>query len=137
MKLYKIVLISCISCMACMCFAKHMHQPMLRPIPRPHNTHHHRVHHRPIRHSPKPVHHGHRHHHHIIIPFAIGALTGYTVSQIIAPQPKPIVVQQPIAVTPTQTLVWEPGHYENQIQPNGTILSVWIPGRYVTKVIIP
>ena len=121
-----------LSCMSCICFAKHMH----RPIHRPHNVHHH-VHHRPIRHSPNHVHHGHRYYYHSIIPFTIGALTGYTVSQLIAPQPKTVVVQQPIVVAPTQTTIWEPGHYEDQIQPNGTIIKVWIPGRYVTKVISP
>lgn len=121
-----------ISCMACMCFAKHMHRPMPRPIHKPHV-----VHHRPIYHSPKHIHHKHRHHHHSIIPFTIGALTGYTVSQLMTPQPKTVVVQQPIVVAATQTTVWEPGHYEDQIQPNGTILRVWIPGRYVTKVIAP
>jgi hypothetical protein len=120
-----------LSCMSCMCFAKHMH----RPVYRPHNVNHRHVHHRPIIHSPKHVHH--RHHHHSIIPFTIGALTGYTFSQLISPQPKTVVVQQPIVVAPTQTTIWEPGHYEDQIQPNGTIIRVWIPGRYVTKVITP
>lgn len=128
----KFIIMLIISCMTCMCFAKHIHRPIHRPIiHRPHN-----IHHRPIIHSPKHVHHRH-HHHHSIIPFAVGALTGYTVSQLITPQPKPIIVQQPIVVAPTQTTVWEPGHYENQIQPNGTIISVWIPGRYVMKVITP
>lgn len=131
--MHKFLILLIISCMSCICFAKHMH----RPIYRPHNTHHHHVHHRPIHHSPKHVHHGHRHHHHSIIPFTIGALTGYTVSQLITPQPKTVVVQQPIVVASTQITVWEPGHYEDQIQPNGTIIRVWIPGRYVTKVITP
>lgn len=125
-----------LTCMSCMCFAHHTHKPMyrpaFRPIYRPNN-----IHHRPIYHQPRHVHHWHSHHHNSILPFTIGALTGYTVSQLITPQPKTVVVQQPVVVAPTQTTVWEPAHYEDQIQSNGTIIRVWIPGRYVMKVITP
>ena len=82
-----------------------------------------------------PVHHHHHHHHrHHLTPYVVGALTGLAITKAIA-SPAPIVVQQPIVVRPTKTVVWEDGHYEDQVQANGTIIRVWVPGRYVERII--
>ena len=111
-----------------------------RPAFRPHRIHRpvrshavHRVHHP----TPKPHHHHHhrRHHHCITAPIIAGTL-GYVIGSTIA-HPSPVVVTQPIVVRPTETTVWEDGHYEDQLQPNGTIVRVWVPGRYVKRIITP
>lgn len=87
--------------------------------------------HVPVRHA--PVHHHHHHRHHLT-PYVVGALTGLAITKAIA-APAPIIVQQPIVVRPTKTVVWEDGHYEDQVQANGTIIRVWVPGRYVERII--
>ena len=109
-----------------------------RPAFRPHRIHRpvrshavHRVHH-PM---PKPHHHHHKHHHCITAPIIAGTL-GYVIGSTIV-RPSPVVVTQPIVVRPTETTVWEDGHYEDQLQPNGTIVRVWVPGRYVKRIITP
>ena len=89
--------------------------------------------HVPVRRA--PVHHHHHHHHrHHLTPYVVGALTGLAITKAIA-SPAPIIVQQPIVVRPTKTVVWEDGHYEDQVQVNGTIIRVWVPGRYVESII--
>ena len=90
--------------------------------------------HMPVRHAPVKHHHHHKHHHHKhhLTPYVVGALTGLAITRAIA-TPAPVVVQQPIVVRPTKTVVWEEGHYEYQIQANGTTVRVWVPGRYVER----
>ena len=37
---------------------------------------------------------------------------------------------QPTVGPVRQVEVWVPGHYETQLQPNGTSILVWVPGHY-------
>lgn len=107
--------------------------------PKPNRIHRPGPVHRPVHHhhTPKHVHHSHRHHHHhSIVPIVAGAITGYVIGKTIT-QPAPVVVTQPIVVRPTETVIWEEGHYEDQVQANGTIIRVWVPGRYIKKIITP
>lgn len=111
MKLIMIALISCI-----------IGNTYARPRPMP------RIVHRP------PIRHHHHHHRHHLTPYVVGALTGLAITRAIT-SPALIVVQQPIVVRPTKTVVWEDGHYEDQVQANGTIVRIWVPGRYVERII--
>lgn len=92
------------------------------------------VKHAPVNHHHHRHHHHHHHHRHHLTPYVVGALTGLAITRAIA-YPTPVVVQQPIVVRPTKTVVWEDGHYEDQVQPNGTIVRIWVPGRYVERII--
>ena len=66
------------------------------------------------------------------------------VQQPVVVQPAPVVVQQPVVappapepaavpapVVPTQR-VWVEGCYVDQVRPDGSLVKVWQPGRYVT-----
>ena len=66
------------------------------------------------------------------------------VQQPVVVQPAPAVVQQPVVappapepaavpapVVPTQR-VWAEGCYVDQVRPDGSLVKVWQPGRYVT-----
>ena len=111
----KMILVALISCVIGNAFAR----PKLLP----------RIVHRP------PVRHHHHHHRHHLTPYVVGALTGLAITRAIA-APAPVVVQQPIAVKPTKAVVWEDGHFEDQIQANGTIVRIWVPGRYVERIVV-
>jgi hypothetical protein len=59
--------------------------------------------------------------------------------QVIVQQPAQAVVQpasvaympaSPYVPCPRNGSVWVPGHYVEQVQPNGTVLRIWQPGRY-------
>ena len=66
------------------------------------------------------------------------------VLQPVVAQPAPVVVQQPVVAppapepaavpapaVPTQR-VWVEGCYVDQVRPDGSLVKVWQPGRYVT-----
>lgn len=66
------------------------------------------------------------------------------VQQPVVIQPAPVVVQQPVVAppapesaavsapaVPTQR-VWVEGCYVDQVRPDGSLVKVWQPGRYVT-----
>ena len=66
------------------------------------------------------------------------------VQQPVVVQPAPVVVQQPVVAppapepaavpapaVPTQR-VWVEGCYVDQVRPDGSLVKVWQPGRYVT-----
>ena len=66
------------------------------------------------------------------------------VQQPVVVQPSPAVVQQPVVAppapesaavsapaVPTQR-VWVEGCYVDQVRPDGSLVKVWQPGRYVT-----
>ena len=66
------------------------------------------------------------------------------VQQPVVIQPAPVVVQQPVVAPPapesaavpasavrTQR-VWVEGCYVDQVRPDGSLVKVWQPGRYVT-----
>lgn len=95
----------------------------------------HKHHHRPVHRHIPPRHH-HHHYRHCAWPYVVGAIGSYALINSIA-RPTPVVVQQPVVVRPTSTTVtvWEDGHFEDQVQSNGTVIRVWVPGRYVTRVI--
>jgi len=48
-------------------------------------------------------------------------------------QPAPVVVEG--AVTTVQT-VWVEGRYVDQVQPDGTIVRVWVPGHYEQRTVL-
>lgn len=55
---------------------------------------------------------------------------GAFVGSLIAPTyraPAPVVVASPGPYI-VNSRVWVPGHYEDRLQPNGTIVRIWIPG---------
>ena len=101
--------------------------------PRPTHIPHHRP--APIhRHIHHPTPH-HKHHHSPIVPIVSGFVGGLIGSTIINSTPTvvqttPVVVQSPVVVNQPKT-VWQPGHYEDQVQSNGVVIRVWVPGRYV------
>ena len=86
-------------------------------------------HHGPIGHPP-----AHHHHHHSA--WGRGGshfwpgFTGALVGSLIAPPPPPApVVVVPAAPGPyISSRVWIAGHYEDRLQPNGTVVRIWIPG---------
>ena len=47
---------------------------------------------------------------------------------VAAPAPQPTVIIQNPAIS---RQVWVEGHYENQVLANGTIVKIWVPGRWV------
>ena len=69
------------------------------------------------------------------------------VQQPVVVQPAPAVVQQPVVAppapepaavpapaVPTQR-VWVEGCYVDQVRPDGSLVKVWQPGRYVTVLV--
>jgi len=91
----------------------------------------------PVHYAPKPVVHPKPVHHDVhhsywrpsIMPFV---LTSAILHRSYLPPPPP----PPVLVGPVvQQYVWIEGHYELQVQPNGTSVSVWVPGRYVLQPI--
>lgn len=92
----------------------------------------HKVHHTPVRHRHvhKPHHHHHHHHHNIINPIVSGVMAGLVVNNLILNR-RPVVVQSTPVVVRGVNTVWQPGHYEDRVQPDGTIIRVWVPGQYV------
>lgn len=102
------------------------------------------MHHRPM---PPPMHH---HHHHSswghggrnFWPGFVGGVIGGALTSSIYPTTTvvtapvvstpiyttPTIITAPIYTTPVQ--VWIPGRYIDQVQPNGTIVRVWVAGHY-------
>lgn len=108
--------------------------------PRPmHRSHHRpapRIHHHPPVHHHRHVHRPH-HHHSPIIPIVSGVVGGMIANAIVNSTTPTVIDTTPVVVQSTPVVVrgvntvWQPGHYENQVQPNGTVIRVWVPGRYV------
>ena len=105
-----------------------------RPAPPPRHFHH----------LPPPHHH---HCHTYISPLAglavgtfIGAAIASTANRTVVVQ-QPTVIQQPVVTAPVVTVpvvqqpvqVWVPGHYEDQLQANGTTIRIWVPGHYEVR----
>lgn len=47
-------------------------------------------------------------------------------------QPAPVVVNQPVYQTQN---VWVEGAYQDQVQANGTVMRVWVPGHYEQRTV--
>ena len=101
--------------------------------PRPMHTPHHRPApiHRHVHHPAPRVHH----HHSPVVPIVSGVIGGLIGSAIYNSTPTvvqstPVIVQTPVVVNQLKT-IWQPGHYEDQVQSNGVVVRVWVPGRYV------
>ena len=102
----------------------------------------------PFRLAPPPRHFHHLpppHHHHChayVSPLAglavgtfIGAAIASTANRTVVVQ-QPTVIQQPVITAPVVQLpvqVWVPGHYEDQLQTNGTTIRIWVPGHYEVR----
>ena len=109
-------------------------------------------------HRPAPVmHHGgyHHHYHHSIWgrggrnfwPAAVGGFVGGVVANAVV-SPSTVVVSSPVAAAPVVSApivsapvymtqqVWVPGTYVDQVQVNGTIVRVWVPGHYETRQVL-
>ena len=101
-----------------------------RPVPPPRHFHH----------LPPPHHH---HYHAYVSPLAglavgtfVGAAIASTANRTVVVQ-QPTVIQQPVVTAPVvQQLVqvWVPGHYEDQLQANGTTIRIWVPGHYEVRL---
>ena len=112
---------------------------------------------RPFHARPARIHHSHSHHHHsggVAAGIIGGALVGGLIYDAIRPrttivetspvvvaqpapvvvQPAPVVVAQPAPVYETRQ-VWVEGAYQQQVQPNGTMVQVWIPGHYESRTV--
>lgn len=111
-------------------------------------------------HRPAPVvHHGGYHHHHShdgwgrggqnVLPALIGGVVGGVIAntinsssvQVVTTSPVVVaspVVSAPIVAQPVYTTqqVWVPGTYVDQVQVNGTIVRVWVPGHYETRQVL-
>ena len=67
----------------------------------------------------------------------------YTSSTVVVQQP--VMTQTPVVVNPapvvinapatTTTQVWVEGRYVDQVQANGTIVRIWQPGHYETRMV--
>lgn len=100
-----------------------------RPAPPPRHFHH----------LPPPHHH---HCHAYVSPLAglavgtfIGAAIASTANRTVVVQ-QPTVIQQPVVTVPVvqqPVQVWVPGHYEDQLQANGTTIRIWVPGHYEVR----
>ena len=90
---------------------------------------------RPVVYSPAPV---------VVQQPVVVQPAPVVVQQPVVIQPAPVVVQQPVVappapepaavpapVVPTQR-VWVEGCYVDQVRPDGSLVKVWQPGRYVT-----
>ena len=102
----------------------------------------------PFRSAPPPRHFHHLpppHHHHYyayVSPLAglavgtfIGAAIASTANRTVVVQ-QPTVIQQPVVTVPVvqqPVQVWVPGHYEDQLQANGTTIRIWVPGHYEVR----
>ena len=64
-----------------------------------------------------------------------GALYDGFVGPTVVTTPTPVVVQQPVVAQPVYETrsVWVDGMYVDQIQPDGRVLKVWVPGHYETR----
>ena len=100
-----------------------------RPAPPPRHFHH----------LPPPHHY---HCHAYVSPLAglavgtfIGAAIASTANRTVVVQ-QPTVIQQPVVTAPVvqqPVQVWVPGHYEDQLQANGTTIRIWVPGHYEVR----
>ena len=121
----RLVMIACVLA-ACCTVAR---PGPFRPAPPPRHFHH----------LPPPHHH---HCHAYVSPLAglavgtfIGAAIASTANRTVVVQ-QPTVIQQPVVTVPVvqqPVQVWVPGHYEDQIQANGTTIRIWVPGHYEVR----
>ena len=126
----RLVMIACVLA-ACCTVAR---PGPFRPAPPPRHFHH----------LPPPHHH---HCHAYVSPLAglavgtfIGAAIASTANRTVVVQ-QPTVIQQPVVTAPVVTVpvvqqlvqVWVPGHYEDQLQANGTTIRIWVPGHYEVR----
>ena len=102
----------------------------------------------PFRPAPPPRHFHHLpppHHHHChayvspLVGLAVGTFVGAaiasTANRTVVVQ-QPTVIQQPVVTVPVvqqPVQVWVPGHYEDQLQANGTTIRIWVPGHYEVR----
>ena len=102
----------------------------------------------PFRPAPPPRHFHHLpppHHHHyyayvsplagLVVGTFIGAAIASTANRTVVVQ-QPTVIQQPVVTVPVvqqPVQVWVPGHYEDQLQANGTTIRIWVPGHYEVR----
>lgn len=129
MKYVFAIVMSFMAMYSCNAFRFHRVHRVHRTVFRPH-VHHRPVHHKPVHHKPvhRVYHHHHPHHIHNMYPLMTGLIGGYLVSTVIN-RPQPVVQPQPVVLRPGY--VWQDGHYEDQLQANGTVVRVWVPGRYI------
>ena len=126
----RLVMIACVLA-ACCTVAR---PGPFRPAPPPRHFHH----------LPPPHHY---HCHAYVSPLAglavgtfIGAAIASTANRTVVVQ-QPTVIQQPVVTVPVVTVpvvqqpvqVWVPGHYEDQLQANGTTIRIWVPGHYEVR----
>lgn len=123
------------ACVLASCYA------IARPGPFRHASPPRHFHHLP------PPHHYHYHYHHSCISPWVGLIVGTFVGAAIANSVNnTVVVQQPVVAAPVVTTpivtapvvvqptqVWIEGRYVDQVQPNGSVLRVWVPGHYETR----
>jgi len=97
---------------------------------------------------PAPAHHHHRHHHHDrsfwgrggsnFWPGFVGGVVGGVLVDAVTPAPvvvgSPAVITTPAPLARTET-IWVEGRYEDQVQPNGTVIRVWRPGHYEHRTV--
>lgn len=121
----RLVMIACVLA-ACCTVAR---PGPFRPVPPPRHFHH----------LPPPHHH---YCHAYISPLAgiavgtfVGAVIASTANRTVVVQ-QPTVIQQPVVTMPVvqqPAQVWVPGHYEDQLQANGTTIRIWVPGHYEVR----
>ena len=126
----RLVMIACVLA-ACCTVAR---PGPFRPAPPPRHFHY----------LPPPHHH---HYYAYVSPLAglavgtfIGAAIASTANRTVVVQ-QPTVIQQPVVTAPVVTVpvvqqlvqVWVPGHYEDQLQANGTTIRIWVPGHYEVR----
>ena len=116
-----------------------------RPAPPPRHFHH--------------LPHSYHHYYHTYVSpltvFTVGTFVGAVIANtdsktIVVQQPtviqrpvvtvpivqQPTVIQRPVVTVPIvqqPVQVWVPGHYEDQLQANGTKICIWVPGHYEVR----
>ena len=80
-------------------------------------------------------------------PAAVGGFVGGVVANAVV-SPSTVVVSSPVVSAPvvsapivstpvyTTQQVWVPGTYVDQVQVNGTIVRVWVPGHWETRQVL-
>ena len=112
----------------------------------------------PSRHFHHLPHSYHHYYHTYVSPltvFTVGTFVGAVIANtdsktIVVQQPtviqrpvvtvpivqQPTVIQRPVVTVPIvqqPVQVWVPGHYEDQLQANGTKIRIWVPGHYEVR----
>lgn len=90
---------------------------------------------------PAPMHHHHHHHRGWVGPAIVGGVIGGAILGSVISRPTvqvvtPIQSVQPVAPNVVYQQVWVPDTWVDQVQVNGTVIKVLVPGHYETRQVV-